>query len=243
MKKYGLIGYPLQHSFSKKYFDEKFANEGIANSVFNLYSISDISSLPDIFQDENLKGLAVTIPYKQSVIPYLDELDDVAKEVGAVNCIKFSKGKTKGFNTDVVGFENSFKKYLQNFHQKALVLGTGGSSKSVQYVLRKLNISFLVVSRNPVDSEISYEQIDKEVMSEYPIIINCTPVGMYPQEHKKPVLPYAFLTPGHYLFDLVYNPDITAFLKEGIKAESCSVNGLEMLYLQAEENWKIWNSD
>jgi len=243
MNEFGLIGNPLQHSFSKKYFTEKFQKEGLTNCSFKLFPLNTISELETILRSRNdLKGLAVTIPYKVAVLPYLDNIDNAAVEVGAVNCIRINKGKLTGFNTDVIGFEKSFVPLLKNHHSKALILGTGGASRAVQYVLKKLGIPFLIVSRSAQHAEqVNYNFITREVIINYPVIINCTPVGMFPNESTFPEIPYQFLTERNYLYDLVYKPEETLFLKEGRNAGAVVKNGMEMLIIQAEENWRIWN--
>ncbi len=245
MKLFGLIGYPLGHSFSKKYFDKKFEAENITDTEFELFAIKDINEFKNLLQaNSNLKGLAVTIPYKQSVLPFIDYVTVAAKEIGAVNCIKFTDGILTGHNTDVVGFEKSLVPLLQPQHTKALVLGTGGSSKAVQYVLKQLRIDFLLVSRDKSNLQncITYNEVDEKIMTEYSIIINCSPVGMTPNERELPAIPYKLLPAKHLLYDLIYAPEKTLFLQKG---ESCGCiikNGFDMLVLQAEENWKIWNA-
>lgn len=244
MNEYGLIGYPLQHSFSKKYFTEKFEREGLKNSNFELFPLQSIFDLTEILRaHKNLKGLAVTIPYKEKVLPYLSAFDEAVNQIGAVNCIRIREGKLTGFNTDVIGFERSFVPHLQGHHQQALVLGTGGASKAVQYILKKLGIPFLVVTRNEDirPGYIQYKMINADLVENYPVIINCTPVGMYPNENEKPGIPYQFLSHRNYLYDLVYKPEETLFIKEGKKYGAVVKNGFEMLLIQAEENWKIWN--
>ena len=243
MRQYGLIGFPLTHSFSQKFFEEKFLKDGITDAEFLSFSIAHISELNRIFKEYPLlKGLAVTIPYKKSVIEYVDEVSDIVKETGACNCIRITPGKKTGFNTDVTGFEMSFKKNLEPHHTNALILGTGGAAAAVEYVLRKLRINYSFVSRAPAENRFAWQQINKAVLEQFTVIINCTPLGTYPGIQEKPSLPYEFLTPKHYLFDLVYNPPLTSFLSEG-KNHNCVVqNGYEMLVIQAEENWKIWNA-
>jgi len=243
MHQYGLIGFPLSHSFSQKYFEEKFSRENIYDAEFLNFSIPQIEDVAKIFAGyPQLKGLAVTIPYKRPVIKYLDKTDDVVKEISACNCIKISQHTRSGFNTDVIGFERSFIQHLKSHHQKALVLGTGGAASAVQFVLNKLGIAYLMVSRQTSENTISYSVIDDEILNQYTVIINCTPLGTYPNTDEAPALPYKLLTASHYLFDLVYNPPVTKFLRYG-KEANCSIqNGYEMLVIQAEENWKIWNS-
>lgn len=245
MNVYGLIGYPLGHSFSKQYFTEKFEKEGIQGCMFESFPIPSIEEFPALLKDNpSLKGLSVTIPYKEQVLRYVDELSEEVKAIGATNSIKINGGKLKAYNTDIAGFEISFSKLLQPHHKKALVLGTGGASKAVQYVLKKLAIHFLVVTRNK-EGEIpliTYQDIDEGVMNEYTIIINCSPVGMYPNESAAPGIPYHLLSARHYLYDLVYKPAETLFLQNGKERGAIVQNGYEMLLLQAEESWRIWNS-
>lgn len=245
MKLFGLIGYPLGHSFSKKYFEEKFTSEALSDCRFELFPLREIGEFPQLIAaQKNLAGLAVTIPHKEAVIPFLTHLTDAAKEIGAVNCIKFYGNETMGYNTDVVGFERSLLPMLNANHSKAMVLGTGGASKAVQYVLNKNRIENIVVSRKRSgnSNSVMYDDLTESVMSEYNLIINCTPVGMTPDEESMPEIPYQFLTPQHLLYDLIYKPEKTKFLQEGEKYGTAIKNGFEMLIIQAEENWKIWNS-
>ena len=250
MKLYGLIGYPLGHSFSKKYFSEKFKREGIINCSYELFPIPSIKDLPSLISSNPfLKGLNVTIPYKQQVLEYVTEKTGAVKNIGAANTIKIEGDKLIAYNTDVIGFENSFVRKLKppdNYRdKKALILGTGGSAKAIQYVLKKLGIEFLIVTRNhqPENGTINYSMIDETIMNDYNVIINCTPVGMYPNEDQCPDLPYQYLTEEHYLYDLVYKPEKTLFLKKGEQKGATIQNGYEMLTIQAEESWKIWNAD
>ncbi len=244
MKVYGLIGYPLGHSFSQQYFTEKFAREGLHDCRFDIFPIPSIKEFPALLQNNPLlKGLCVTIPYKEQVIEYVDVLSAEVKSIGATNSIHFSNNQLIAYNTDMIGFEQSFSKLLQPHHSKALVLGTGGASKAVQYVLVKLGINFRVVSRNAGvgQGQLLYKEIDEDLLEEYTIIINCTPVGMQPHNNTLPDLPYQFISARHYLFDLVYKPSKTLFLLEGEKRGAVIQNGFEMLVLQAEESWRIWN--
>ena len=243
MRQYGLIGFPLSHSFSQRYFTEKFSRENIDDAVFLNFSIPRVEDVLNIFSGHpQLKGLAVTIPYKKSIIKYLDETDDIVKQISACNCIKIGEHKKCGYNTDVIGFEKSFIKNLQVHHTKALVLGSGGAASAVKFVLEKLGIEYLVVSRKAQGKAKSYNDITAEILNEYLVIINCTPLGTFPDIQEAPPLPYKFLNASHYLFDLVYNPLVTKFLQYG-KNMNCTIqNGYEMLVIQAEENWKIWNS-
>jgi shikimate dehydrogenase len=242
MQTFGLIGYPLSHSFSKNFFDKKFEEENLNDHYFENYSISDIDQLHDILKNPTLKGLAVTIPHKRSVIDFLYQSDPVVKKIGACNCIKIRDGKLTGYNTDVIGFEKSFIKKLQAQHQQALILGTGGASAAVEFVLQKLHIPYQLVSRNKKNNSLSYDDLNEALIHQYPIIINTSPVGMYPHIDEAPLIPYQFITPAHYLYDLIYNPAETKFLKEGKLKNATIENGYDMLVLQAEENWKIWNS-
>ncbi|MBI4947333.1 MAG: shikimate dehydrogenase [Bacteroidetes bacterium] len=248
-KLYGLIGYPLEHSFSQKYFTTKFTEENIGTTEYKLYPIKNISELPSLIESlKNLRGLSVTTPYKESVIEYLDEIDPTAKQVGAVNTIKIiyknKKTHLAGFNTDIFGFEKSFTKLKGIYGEKALVLGTGGASKAVGYVLRKLNIQYLNVSRKPKNkNEISYSDIDDTIIKNHKLLINTTPLGMYPDVKSFPAIPFEAITKEHILYDLVYNPDETEFLKKGKAQGAVTKNGLEMLISQAEKSWEIWNRD
>ncbi|MGD0711364.1 MAG: shikimate dehydrogenase [Bacteroidales bacterium] len=249
MNTYGLIGYPLTHSFSAQYFSEKFFREGIRDSRFELFPIDNINKFPALVNDiRDLKGLSVTIPYKQSVIPFLTSLDDIANEVGAVNAIKIIRGedvRLTGYNTDVFGFEESLKPLLRNVHTKALILGTGGAAKAIAFVLKKLGIDFLCVSRNKANSTsvITYDELNRDIILSHTLIINTTPAGMFPHIDQSPAIPYHFLTKEHLLFDLVYNPTETVFMKRGIEKGAAVTNGLQMLYLQAERSWQIWNKE
>lgn len=247
MKKYGILGYPLAHSFSKRFFTEKFEREKV-DATYENFEIDNISKFPKIItENPNLIGLNVTIPYKEQVIPYLNELEDAAREVGAVNTIKISRTETevylKGFNTDTHGFENSLKPLLKPQHSKALILGTGGASKAVKYILSKLGIDFISASIEELkENEIRYEEIDSRIMTERLLIINATPLGTFPDVDTSPKIPYELITENHLLFDLVYNPETTKFMKMGLKKGATVKNGHEMLQLQALKSYKIWNS-
>ncbi len=246
MKLFGIIGYPLSHSLSKAYFMEKIEREAISDAIFEIFPIASVQDLPALLAtNPNLHGLAVTIPYKQQVIEYITHSSPEVVEIGAVNCIKVRGNELTAFNTDIIGFEKSFVKHLQPFHKKALVLGTGGASKAVQYVLKKLGIDFLIVSRkeNAAEKHIQYAQVTKAVMEEYNIVINSTPLGMSPNEDTCPDIPYNILTAEHYLYDLVYKPAKTLFLQKGEEHGAKIENGFEMLIIQAEENWRIWNEE
>ncbi len=247
MKKYGLIGYPLTHSFSKRYFTEKFETENI-DSTYENFEIDNISKFPEIIQNNpELIGLNVTIPYKEQVIPFLDELNDSAIEIGAVNTVKIIRTTTgtllKGFNTDTFGFETSLKPLLKDHHKKALILGTGGASKALKYVLRKFGIEFISASIEELkENEIRYETIDEKMISERLLIINATPLGTYPNVETYPNIPYQFITEKHLLFDLVYNPEVTQFMGKGLEKGATVKNGYEMLLNQALKSYEIWNT-
>lgn len=247
MKKYGLIGYPLVHSFSKRYFTEKFEKENIASTYEN-FEIDSIEKFSVVVKNNpEVIGLNVTIPYKEQVIPFLDELDDAAKEIGAVNTIRVQRNGTevrlKGFNTDSYGFETSIKPFLKSHHKKALILGTGGASKAVKYVLEKLGIDYLFVTRRvPGEKEINYDSLTKEIIEEHSVIVNTTPLGTFPKTETFANIPYEFISDNHLLYDLVYNPEVTQFLAKG-KAQGATIkNGYEMLLQQAEKAYEIWNS-
>ena len=245
MKRYGLIGFPLGHSFSGTYFNEKFRREGI-HARYDLFELKDIAEFQSLKLIDDLCGLNVTIPYKQQVIPYLDEMDETAAEIGAVNVIKFIRSEgslvLKGFNSDVIGFSNSIKPFLKQNHKKAFILGTGGASKAMEYALRKMGLEVKLVSRNPTDNQFSYSDINGDVLTEYTVVVNSTPVGMYPQVDECPDISYDALTSGHLLFDAVYNPPQTLFLKKGIEKGAVVLSGTEMLTGQAEAAWKIWEA-
>lgn len=246
MKKFGLIGYPLGHSFSKNFFNEKFRSENICAEYVN-FEIPTIEDFNKVLKaNPTLCGLNVTIPYKEQVIGYLDELDKDAAVIGAVNVIKIdrSKGKLKliGYNSDVLGFTQSIEGLLEPHHKKALILGTGGASKAINYGLKQLGLETLFVSRNRHnDNTITYSELTPEIMNDYKVIVNCTPVGMYPKADECPDIPYECLTPEHLLYDLLYNPDTTLFMKKGSDNGAIVKNGLEMLLLQAFGAWDIWN--
>jgi len=243
---FGLIGYPLSHSFSKKYFTEKFVNEGISGCQYELFPIESVNLIVDLQQgNSQLEGLNVTIPYKVAVIPFLDELEEAAAYIGAVNCISIQRkgGRPflKGFNTDAYGFEESLKPLLASSHQKALIFGNGGAAKAVKYVLQKLGIPFMVVTRTNTADSIGYEDVTAEILQEYTILINTTPLGMAPNVNTFPAIPYQFLDHRHLCYDLVYNPEETQFLQLSKGRGAVTKNGMEMLELQAERSWTIWN--
>lgn len=245
MSTFGLIGKVLVHSFSKKFFTEKFANEQI-DSKYELFEMPSADGLKQLIADQHPMGLNVTIPYKQDVIPMMDKLDETAAKIGAVNTIKFfyqpdGSYKLMGFNTDVIGFENSLKPLLQPWHTKSLVLGTGGASKAVAYVLEKLGIAFKYVSRTSKNGGLSYGDLNAEVLAEYTVIVNCSPVGTFPNVDEAPNIPYQFVSNRHLLYDLVYNPKLTKFCQLGQERGAITKNGLEMLHGQAIASWEIWN--
>jgi shikimate dehydrogenase len=244
MRQFGLIGFPLGHSFSKGYFNEKFEKEHIP-ARYNNYPIEHIEELPALLAaDPDLEGLSVTIPYKEQVIPYLHSLSPVVEETGACNCIRIRNGRLEGFNTDVIGFERSLSGKLRPHHTDAFVLGTGGASKAVQYVLGKLGIRFTVISRKADTAKgiLNYESLKPAELEATKLWINTTPVGMHPKENEMPAMDYSALGSEHYLYDLVYNPSETKFLLQGKERGAAIENGHEMLLIQAEEAWKIWNS-
>lgn len=248
MKLFGLIVYPLEHSFSLKYFQKKFNQECITDTnylLFPLKRVNDFTSLLNKHPD--ISGLNVTLPYKSTIIPYINELDHTIKDIGAVNTIKFIRNNSgklflKGFNTDTFGFEKSFKPLVISRSAKALILGTGGSSRAVRYILSRMKLPYLLVSRNPNANQTDYSSITPAMLKEYMIIINTTPVGMYPKVNEYPLIPYEFLTKDHLLFDLVYNPEETLFLKKGREKGAITKNGIEMLNFQAEKSWEVWNA-
>lgn len=247
-KKFGLIGFPLTHSFSRKFFSEKFLNEGIDAEYLN-FEIENIEQLPHLIASHpDLAGINVTIPYKEQVITFLDDIDEAAAQIHAVNTIRIHRTghhvSLNGYNTDIQGFQESITPLLQKYHQKALVLGTGGASKAVVKALENLKIESILVSRNPEEKgEISYSDLDEDVMASYKIIINTTPIGTYPNVEGCPAIPFEWITPKHLLFDLVYNPEVTEFLKQGKLRGATIKNGLEMLHLQALASWEIWNRE
>lgn len=246
MDKYGLIGYPLGHSFSKSYFNEKFENEGI-NAEYINFEIPTLDSLPEILaSNPELKGLNVTIPYKEKVISYLDSISPEARAIGAVNVIRVDhKGNDtylKGFNSDVIGFTKSIEPLLERFHKKALILGTGGASKAVNFGLKSLGLETVFVSRFERPGTIQYSQITPDIIQEYNVIVNCTPCGMYPHIDECPQLPYEAMTSKNILYDLLCNPDETLFMKKGAQHGATVKNGLEMLLLQAFASWEFWHN-
>jgi shikimate dehydrogenase len=241
--KYGLLGKNISYSFSKNYFTAKFDNPVFEGCTYENFDIQSIAEFPNVLaQNHDLNGLNVTIPYKESILPYLDRLSKTATEIGAVNVIKFTKkGTLKGYNSDWYGCKKSLQPYLKPHHKKAVLLGTGGASKAIAYALQKLDITATFVSRNPAENELSYNQLTKTIFDEYQLIINCTPLGTSPNSDTFPPIPYEYITPSHLVFDLVYNPEKTVFLKQAEAQGATIVNGYEMLIFQAEKAWKLWH--
>ena len=242
---FGLVGKNISYSFSKTYFSTKFKELRLANHQYVNFDLEKIEEFSKVVHEFKfvLKGVNVTIPYKQEVFLYLDKVHKTAKKVGAVNTIRVTKkGRLQGYNTDVYGFQNSITPLLQEHHKKALILGTGGASKAVAYVFKQVGITYLKVSRDAKKKkEISYEEVNKGILNDHTIIVNCTPLGTFPNLDQKPTIPYEFIDNRHLLYDLIYNPEETAFLSEGKKRGAQIKNGYEMLKLQAEESWRIWN--
>lgn len=261
MKKLGLIGYPLSHSFSKGYFTKKFLQEGLESYNYDNYEIEKIQFFKNIIHsDPSIIGLNVTIPYKEQVIAFLDEIDPEAEKIGAVNTVKILNGKTKGYNTDVYGLEQTLRKLLggnflhsneveeqdineDNATIKALILGTGGAAKATAYVVTKLGIPYKLVSRSMSKGELTYQDIDAAILTEHQLLINTTPLGMSPKVDNAPDIPYNHLSDKHFLYDLIYNPEKTLFLQQGEAQGAKIANGLELLHLQAERAWEIWTND
>ena len=247
MKLFGLVGFPLGHSFSKKYFENKFVSEDIKDADFLNFELESLDGLRELInRNPQLKGFTVTIPHKISMLPLMDEITDEVRKIGALNVVKINRHTNKinltGYNTDVYGFEKSLLEQIEPNHKQALVLGTGGSANAVGFVLKKLGIDFRFVSRNARDENtISYSDLTKEIIQSYPLIINTTPLGMYPKMETCPNIPYQNLTEKHFLFDLVYNPEQTLFMQKGTEQGAKTCNGYDMLCYQAEEAWKIWN--
>lgn len=242
MKQYGLIGKTLDHSFSKSYFENKFITEHLQNASYSNFPLQSIEEFKSLIKKKTFSGLNITIPYKTSIIPFLDELSEEAKSIGAVNTIYFKNKKLIGYNTDYIGFIKAIKPFLKNKMEKALILGTGGASKAVVFALKKIGIKCLCVSRLPNKYQLSYNEINNLVLKYHLLIVNTTPLGTYPNINECPNIPYKYVTEKHLLVDLVYNPEETLFLKKGRKNLASILNGKSMLIHQAEEAWKIWNS-
>lgn len=244
MQLYGLVGYPLTHSFSQKYFTEKFAQLGLSEThAYHNFSIPAIDQLEAaVLHKQNLKGFNITIPYKKQILSFLHHQTPAVQAMGACNCVHIQQQQLIGYNTDIIGFEQSLKPFLKQHHTKALILGTGGAAAAVEYVLQQLGIKWLNVSRTPKANGIGYEALDEQTMTTHTLIINTSPVGQYPAIQDAPNIPYALLTPAHHLFDLIYNPAETSFMQRGRQQGATVQNGYEMLVIQAEESWRIWNS-
>ena len=244
MRQFGLIGFPLSHSFSKGYFANHFLTENILDAQYENYSIESIDLFTDLWKNNpSLKGLNVTIPYKKVVIPFLQHSSSVVQSIQACNCIKLHEGALYGYNTDVIGFEQSLLPYLASHHQKALIFGTGGAAAAVEWVLKKLGISYQLVSRTASDGCISYAALSPAVIAAHTLLIHTSPVGMFPNTEEAPNVPYEAITSKHHLYDLVYNPAVTKFLAKGAAQGATTQNGLDMLHLQANASWEIWNSE
>ena len=240
-KQFGLVGKGIGYSFSKTYFQKKFIeNKIFTNYNYKNFDIENISEIEEIFEIKNLAGLNITIPYKEKVIPYLNELTDTAQQIGAVNTVVFKNKKALGDNTDIVGFENALKLFIGTSSKKALVLGSGGASKAVKFVLKKNKIDLITVSRNPKKNEMNYDDINQKMINNYPLIINCTPQGTKPKIEEAPNIPYNYIGPENYLFDLIYNPIQTKFMRIGLEKGAKVCNGYHMLIQQAEASWKLW---
>lgn len=243
MRTFGIIGFPLSHSFSQKYFTEKFAAEGISDAVFQAYPMEQIEQLSQLLESETtLEGFCITIPHKRNVIPWLSHANPAVEQMNACNCVRIKNSRLFGYNTDYIGFQHSFTPQLQSHHNKALILGTGGAAAAIEYTLQQLGMPYTYVSRSKREGSLTYEALTPAIIAEYPVIINCTPLGTYPAVEGAPEIPYQYLTPAHYLYDVVYNPPLTRFLQLGSAQGAIVKNGYDMLTIQAEENWKIWNS-
>ena len=244
MRRFGLIGKTLKHSFSKNYFTEKFNRESITDCSYENFELPSIDAFPDLLRSQpELSGLNITIPYKEEVLSFLHAKNEIVEQVGACNCIKIIGGELHGYNTDAVAFRESLAKRLKPHHRCALVLGSGGASKAIQFALQELNIDFLIVSRNKKTNQLGYEDIGEETIRDHQVIINTTPLGMYPNVDQDPPIPYEAISSQHLLYDLTYNPEKTKFLRQGEARGAQIMNGYEMLVAQAEESWKIWNED
>ncbi len=240
--RYGLLGRAISYSFSKGYFTEKFKHLGLNDHSYENFDIPNISDLETVLKERSPKGFNVTIPYKEDVIPFLSSMDSIAKKIGAVNTVKITKQGLIGYNTDAYGFQKSLEPHLKAHHKKALVLGTGGASKAVCYVLDQLGITYTYISRTKKQGQLSYDELNEDIIRSNHLIINCSPLGTHPNIHEKPLIPYSFLGEKHLLFDLIYNPEKTAFLNEGERRKTAICNGLNMLKFQAEKAWEIWNT-
>lgn len=250
MRQFGLIGFPLSHSFSQEYFTQKFHDEKEKGLSYANFPIASINEFQDLWlNDIDLQGLNVTIPYKKQVIPFLHHTSTVVKKINACNCIRKFNKELYGYNTDVIGFEKSLLPFLKPHHTHALILGTGGAAVAVEWVLQKLSIQYLFVTREPnlskkIDQQlmINYNSLTSDLLNQYTLIINTSPIGMYPNLEQAPAIPYEAVTSKHHFFDLIYNPNLTLFLQKGLAMGASHQNGLQMLHYQAEESWKIWNT-
>ncbi len=240
MRNYGVIGFPLAHSFSPEYFKQKFLKENI-EATYAAFPLEDLKQIRALVKEKNLSGFNVTIPYKEKMVSLLDSLSDEAKEIGAVNCVKVENDKLNGFNTDAYGFQIALNEVMKSKHEHALVLGLGGASRAVKYALKKSGINFKSVARDKSKGDLLWNELTEKIISENLLIINCTPLGMFPNEKSFPPLPYSAITAKHLLFDLVYNPAETLFMKNGKEKGAQVSNGLRMLELQADKSWGIWN--
>lgn len=242
---FGLIGKKLSHSFSKKYFEEKFVTLGLNSYSYNNFELENIKEFPSLIQaNPDLSGLNVTVPYKEEVMPYLNEISEEAKIIGAVNCIKIMNGKTKGYNTDEFGFRFSIKPFLEPKHNRALIFGTGGSSKAVAYALKSIGVEYYFLTSSDTKkapNTFFYSELNPVILKQFLLLVNCTPLGMFPNSNEAPAIPYEQITPDHLTYDLIYNPEETLFLRKCRKQGAITINGLSMLKLQAEKSWEIWN--
>lgn len=244
MRRYGLIGKTLKHSFSQQYFERKFREENITDCRYDKFELPSIEALPELLASmSDLQGFNITIPYKEEILPYLKEKNELVTAIGACNCVRMVDGALHGFNTDAPAFQQTLQTKLQSSHKCALVLGSGGASKAVQYALKQLGLDYVVVSRHKQQNQMGYEDIGNDTMAGHQVIINTTPLGMYPNVNDDPPIPYEALTPGHLLFDLTYNPEKTKFLLQGEAKGAQIINGYGMLVLQAEESWRIWEGE
>lgn len=243
---FGLLGKSLSHSFSKSYFEEKFKKENLSEFRYYNFDVENLDSLYQIISNNNLKGLNVTIPYKEQIITLLNDIDPTAQEIGAVNCIKITKKNNqqflKGYNTDYYGFGQSIKPFLEPIHERALILGTGGASRAIDYALKKVGVDvyFVTTGKKKASTYFHYSELNEYILNSFKLIVNCTPLGMYPNAEVCPDIPYQFITPQHLLYDLVYNPETTLFLQKGKEKGAVTINGLNMLKLQADKAWEIW---
>ncbi len=241
-KKFGLLGRNISYSFSRGYFTEKFTKLGLTDHSYVNFDLPKIEDITDVVKNtDELVGFNITIPYKEAIFPYLSEVDAKAKEIGAINVVKVQQNGLKGYNTDVIGFQQSIAPSIKKYHQKALILGTGGASKAVAYALKSLGLDYQFVSRNAGENKWSYSQLDKKIMDSYTVVINCTPLGTYPNIQDKPSIPYHYMSDKHLVYDLIYNPEETSFMKHAKDNGATALNGHQMLKLQAEAAWKIWN--